>query len=136
MTGTSILQVDFGLSKYLANDRPVQLYPGIIWDFNTSKFSKDFRTSTVQVIKTYTSAVIITMPFDVNIETEDQKLAKWDLCEGYFATYINKMNETDKVQIINIEDLKGQYIPEGVWESRKEIGILFDGVQIKTWCNG
>ena len=136
LTGTSILQVTFDLNKHLSNGNTSQLYPGIIWNFNTARFSKDFRTSTIQVEKPYTATVFIVINFDPTIESEDQKLAKWDLCEGYFATYINKMNETDKLQIVGINELKGQYIPEGVMESRKEIGIMFENVTLKTWCNG
>ena len=134
-TGTSILQVSFDLSKHLSNNNTTQLYPGIIWNFNTARFSRDFRTSTIQVVKLFTATVFIVTFFDAQTETEDQKLAKWDLCEGYFQTYINKVNSTDKLQILDIDDLKGQYIPEGILEGRKEIGIMFTDVVIKTWCD-
>jgi hypothetical protein len=134
-TGTSILQVNFDLSKYLSNNNATQLYPGIIWNFNTARFSKDFRTSTTQIEKPFTATVFVIINFDPITESEDQKLAKWDLCEGYFGTYINKVNTTDKLQVLDINNLKGQYIPEGILEGRKEIGIMFTDVVIKTWCD-
>jgi len=38
------------------------------------------------------------------------------------------------IQILNINDIKGEYVPEGIISADSEIGIMFREVTLKMSC--
>jgi hypothetical protein len=136
ITGTDILQVYFDQNKYLANSaHEERTYPLVVWCFNLARFQKDGRPTTIQKVKSITVTVLAVINFDPAIETEDDRLEKWDLLEGYFDTYINTINDDLTIGVQNIDKLKGQYIPEGGISQNKEIGIMYEGIELKLFCD-
>ena len=130
VTGTSIGEVFFDWKKYL-NITRTKTYPIVLWSLDNAKFKNDARITT-QKQKEYTITVFAIALFDPN--TQD-KITVWDTLEGYFYTYLNKMNTDDQViQIMNINDLRGEYVPEGMISADSEIGIMFTDVVIRTYC--
>jgi hypothetical protein len=136
VSDTDIGQVFLDQSKYLANTAHVEkTYPVIVWCFNNAKFQKDHRSTTIQKIKTVIVTVFVMVYFDQFTDSEDVKLTAWDLAEGYFEAYINKIDSDHCIQVVNIQQLKGQYMPEGSIDQNKEIGIMYEGVELKLFCN-
>lgn len=130
VTGTLIGSVYFDWQAYL-NEVRGKTYPAILWSLGVSEFTQDKRTSTVQKTKELTITVFAIQNF--NISTDD-KITVWDALEAKFDTYINAMNNGTQIQIMNINELKGKYIPEGMISADSEIGIMFEGVKIKMFC--
>jgi len=130
LTGTSIAEVIVDSDIYFTTGREKQ-YPFILWMFDSAKFDKDYRTSTIQEVKIITMPAFIIINYD---HDEDDKFETWDTIEGYFKTYINKINELSNIQIFNIDALKGIYIWEGERSPDKELGIMFPEITIKMFC--
>lgn len=136
VSDTDIGQVFMDQSKYLANTaHNEKTYPVIVWCFNNAKFQKDHRTATIQKVKTVIVTVFVMVYFDQFTDSEDIKLNAWDLAEGYFDAYINKIDQDVALQVVNIGQLKGQYMPEGSIDQNKEIGIMYEGVELKMFCD-
>jgi hypothetical protein len=130
IAGTSIGQVFFDWKTYLNVTRS-KTYPCILWSLDNAEFTKDARTATVQKVKEFTITVFAIARFDPN--TMD-KIDEWDTLEGYFDTYLNSINAEGSLQIMNINSLRGEYVPEGIISADKEIGIMFPDVVIKMFC--
>lgn len=128
LTGTSIAQVIFEWETY--RNEVAKTYPLILWALDNTEFSKDARTSTIQDVKIITLPVFIFQRYDAHY---DDKIALWDTLEGYLDVYLNAMNIISNLQVININSIKGAYIPEGVM-GNSEIGILYKDVQLKMFC--
>jgi hypothetical protein len=86
-------------------------------------------------VKTFIVTVFAVIQYDPAIETEDERLAKWDLLEGYFDTYINLVNADESISVMNLSTLKGQDIPEGGISQNKEIGIMYEGIELRLYCD-
>jgi hypothetical protein len=129
ITGTSIGEVFFDWKRYL-NETRDKSYPCVLWQLDGAEFSKDARTATIQKTKLFSLTVFAIAYFD---DSED-KITVWDELEGQFDTYLNAMNATDGIQIINIDNLKGQYAGEGLISADREVGIMYKNVQIKLFC--
>jgi hypothetical protein len=136
--GSDIKQVTFDLNKWPANDNPAQLFPAIVWNFNNVKFKKDIRTTTIQKEKAITLTVFAMIAFDPTLESEDDKIGKWDTLEGYFETYINAVNALSRVKVVGIDKINGFYIPEGISDifPHKALGIMYDSLELHTYCSG
>jgi len=130
LTGTSIAEVIVDTDLYFTIGREKQ-YPFVLWMIDGAEFDKDYRTSTIQEIKIITIPVFIITSYDPN---EDNRFEIWDTVEGYFKTYINKMNEISGLQILNIDALKGTYVWEGERSPDRELGIMFPKVTLKMFC--
>jgi hypothetical protein len=136
ITGTEFEQFIFDQNKYLANTAHEERnYPLVVWCFNNARFTKDSRPSTIQKVKTFIVTVFAVIQYDPAIETEDERLAKWDLLEGYFDTYINLVNADESISVMNLSTLKGQDIPEGGISQNKEIGIMYEGIELRLYCD-
>jgi hypothetical protein len=96
-----------------------------------ASFTRDVRTSTIQESKVITCTVFAIASFDF---VSQDKITVWDTLEAQFETYLNKINDTANLQILNIDELKGMYIGEGNISAGKEIGIMYEGVQITLYC--
>jgi len=129
VTGTSIIDVYFEWKRFL--NKPDRSYPAVLWSLDGASFTKDLRSSTLQKTKTLTCTVFAIAYFD--FETSD-KITVWDTLEAQFETYLNAMNSKSTIQIANINELKGEYIPEGMISANKEIGIMYQNVEIKMFC--
>ena len=129
VTDTSIGEVLFDWSQYL-NEVRKKTYPIVLWSLNGMTFTKDVRSSTIQKVKVLTIKVFAINTFDVN--TED-KITVWDTLETYFDVYINAMNDTDGIQIFNIDEIEGEYYPEGLLSVDSEVGISYE-VTLKMFC--
>lgn len=129
LTGTSIGQVLFDWQEYL-NEVATKTYPVVLWSLNGAKFKKDARTTSIQKIKTITLTAFIITSFDGL--TQD-KITVWDTIEGYFDIYLNAMNNTAGIQIQGIEEISGEYYPEGLLSVDSEVGIGYQ-VTIKMFC--
>jgi hypothetical protein len=127
LTGTSIGQVIFDWKIYRLQVE--KTYPVILWALDNTEFVKDSRTGITQITKTITLPLFILKNFNV----DDDKIAVWDTLEGYLDAYLNKMDATANIQVMNINEIKGEYIPEGVMQNN-EIGILYKDVQLKITC--
>jgi len=136
--GTDIKQVTFDLNKWPANDNPTQLFPAIVWNFNNVKFKKDIRTTNIQKEKAITLTCFAMIAFDPTLESEDDKIGKWDTLEGYFETYINAVNALTRVKVVGIDKINGFYIPEGISDifPHKALGIMYSDLELHTFCNG
>jgi hypothetical protein len=135
LDNTDIAQVVFDQNKYLANvSHQEKSYPLVVWCFNNAKYKADHRSSTIQKIEIVTMTVFIIEYFDHFTEDEDRKLDIWDKVREYFTDYINMIDQDSAIQVVNIADLKGQYIPEGVIDQNKEIGIMYE-VELRLFCN-
>jgi hypothetical protein len=129
-TGTAIEQVYFDWEQFL-NQPMSKAYPIVLWSLNGAKFQTDARTSTIQKIKTLTLTVFAIASFGDN--TQD-KIAVWDTLESQFVTYLNAMNETAGISIANIDQIKGEYVPDGMISTESEVGIMYQDVTIKMFC--
>jgi hypothetical protein len=128
---TGIGEVFFDWKEYLNITRS-KTYPCILWSFNGASFSEDKRTSTVGKIKTFTFTLFAIALF--NPSTQD-KITVWDTLEGYLNLYLNDIDATEGIQVANINELRGEYVPEGMISADSEIGIMLKEVQLKTWCD-
>lgn len=129
VTGTSIGEVFFDWKDYL-NEVRSKNYPVVLWQLDGMKFTTDSRTATIQKTKTLTLTVYAIASFDISSQ---DKITVWDTLEGYFETYLNKMNETTGITIENINNIKGQYAGGGLISADAEIGIIYE-IVLKTWC--
>lgn len=129
VTGTSISEVYFDWKRFL--NKPDRAYPCVLWSLDGASFTRDVRTSTIQESKIITCTVFAIAYFD--FQTDD-KITVWDTLEAQFEAYLNAINAMSQLQIIGIEEMKGEYIPEGMISANKEIGILYKDVKIKMFC--
>lgn len=129
VTGTSVSEVYFDWKKYL--NKPDKSYPCVLWSLDGASFTRDVRTSTVQESKVITCTVFAIAYFDF---VSQDKITVWDTLEAQFETYLNKINDTSNLQLVNIDEMKGEYIGEGMISASKEIGIMYRDVQIKLFC--
>lgn len=129
VTGTSISEVYFDWKRYL--NKPDRAYPCVLWSLDGASFTKDVRSSTIQETKEITCTVFAIAFFDFQ---SDDKIAVWDTLEAQFEAYLNAMNDTSNLQIVGIEEMKGEYIPEGMISASKEVGIMYKDVKIRMFC--
>ena len=129
LTGTSIGEVFFDFKIYSDSDVR-RTFPVVVWNLDGGQFLTDYRTSTIQKWKiiTITAFAIDIFPID------GDKITVWDTLEGYFQTYLNAMDSTAGMQILNIDKIKGQYLGQDVDKGEVTIGIMFQDVQIKLFC--
>jgi len=129
LTGTSIGEVFFDWKIYSDNDVN-RTFPVVVWNLDGAEFTTDYRTSTIQKTK-----IITLTAFAINVFPIDgDKITVWDTLEGYFITYLNKVNEMTGIQILNIDKIKGQYLGQDVDKGEIVIGMQFTGIQIKMFC--
>lgn len=128
LTGTSIGSVYFDWQKYL-NEPKSKSYPVVLWNLDGAKFNGEARTNAIQKTKIFTITVFAIALFNSNKD----KIAEWDILEGYFNTYLNAMNETAWLSIENINNVQGRYVGEGMISADQEIGIMYE-ITLKTWC--
>ena len=131
ITGTSIGEVIFDYQKELNVIRS-KTYPIVFWSFDSTDFTNDIRTSNIQYDKEYTITAFIIGLFNKN---SDDRITVWDTLEGYFNTYLNAIDKMSTLQVINISELKGKYMPEGTIAADNIIGIEYEGIVIKTFCS-
>lgn len=129
VTGTAISEVYFDWKKYL--NKPDKSYPCVLWSLDGASFTRDVRSSTVQETKIITCTVFAIAYFDFQ---NDDKITAWDTLEAQFETYLNAINDNSQLQILNIDEIKGEYVGEGMISAGKEIGIMYRDVQIKMYC--
>lgn len=130
ITATSIGEVVFDWKTYLNKERD-KTYPIVFWSLDNASFVKDKRTTTVQKEDEFTITAFVVAGY--NPDTD--KITTWDLIEGYFDTYLTKLNQQSNVQIVNINEIKGQYVAEGVMSADQEIAVMFKDIVVKTFCN-
>lgn len=132
LTGTSIGEVVFDYQKEL-NVQRAKTYPLVIWMFDSMTFNQDLRTSSLQYEKTFTVTAFVMTLYRNGV---DDKITIWDTIEGYFKTYLNLVNTRDTtVQVYNINDIKGEYLPEGQIQADNVIGISYKDIVLKTYCS-
>lgn len=130
-TGTAIGQVFFDWQAYL-NETRSKTYPCVLWSLGGAKFTEDKRTATLQKVKELTLTCYAISNF--NISTDD-KITVWDTLEAQFNTYLNAMDSNARIKIANINEIKGEYVPEGMISADVEIGIMFTDVKILMYCS-
>ena len=130
VTGTNIGEVFFDFKEYLSLTRS-KTYPCVLWSLDNVRFQKDARTSTIQKIKEFTITVFAIAKWDPNTMV---KITEWDTLEGYFETYLNAINAESTLEISNINNVKGEYIPENIISADSEIGIIYRDIILKTFC--
>ena len=130
VTNTDIAEVILDSRLYFNIKREKQ-YPFVLWIMDNVPATKDRRDTVIQKDATITIAAFIVGYF--NSQTDD-RIATWDLLEGYFNEYINKVDTSSSVQVVNIDNMEGVYIHEGAESHDKELGIFFPKVVIKTFC--
>jgi len=126
---TGIGEVFFDWKTYL-NETRSKTYPCVLWSLDGANFVEDYRTDTIQKVKLFKITVYAIAQFD---QSQD-KITAWDTLEGLFKAYINAMNETSGLQVMNINNINGQYAGEGLISADSEIGLLFREVQLKITC--
>jgi hypothetical protein len=134
VTGTNISQVFVDWKEYLNLTRS-KTYPCVLWSFNGMEFSSDIRpvSQDIQQMKEFKITVFAIMSY--NVDTDD-KILVWDQLESDFYDYLNAINTNDRVvQVWNMDNIKGQYVPEGMISAGSEIGIRFGEVILRTFCN-
>lgn len=129
VTGTAISEVYFDWKRFL--NKPDKGYPCVLWSLDGASFTRDIRSSTIQETKVITCTVFAIAYFD--FQTGD-KITTWDTLEAQFETYLNTINDNTQLQILNIDELKGEYIGEGMISAGKEIGIMYKDVSLKLYC--
>jgi hypothetical protein len=129
LTGTNIGEVFFDFKEYSDKDT-TRLFPVVVWNLDSATFETDYRTATIQKWK-----IITLTAFAINVYPIDgDRITVWDTLEGYFQVYMNAMDQTAGIQILNIDKLKGQYLGQDIDKGEITIGMMFQGVQIKLWC--
>ena len=129
VTGTAISEVYFDWKRYL--NKPDKSYPCVLWSLDGASFSRDVRSSTIQETKIITCTVFAIAYFDF---VNSDKITVWDTLEAQFETYLNTINDNSQLQILNIDEMKGEYIGEGMISAGKEVGIMYRDCQIKMFC--
>lgn len=130
ITGTSIGEVIFDWKTYLNKERE-RTYPIVFWSMDNTSFVKDKRTTTVQKVDRFTITCFIVTAYN----PDDSIITVYDTMEGYFDTYLTKLNAQANIQIENINEIKGQYVAEGLMGPSNEIAIMFKDVEVKAFCN-
>jgi hypothetical protein len=130
LTGTTIGQVFFDWQAYL-NDTRDKTYPCVLWMLDGAKFTDDYRTSTIQKVKIFTITVFAIAYYELTMD----KITVWDTLESQFKTYLNAMDATAGIQIVNIDKVNGQYAGEGLISADKEIGMIYRDIQLKLFCD-
>ena len=129
LVGTAIGEVLFDW-KISPNHQQEMTYPYLIWAIDGSSFTDDYRTATNQKVKIFT----FTLYAVARYSDDTDKITVWDTLEGQVKTYLNAMNDTTGIQIFNINEIKGKYAGEGLISANKEIGMIFENVQVKCFC--
>jgi hypothetical protein len=129
LTGTSIVNVYFDWKRYL--NKPDKGYPHVLWSLNGASFSRDARVSTVKNKKILICSAFAVAYYDFQ-NTDD--IPTYDTLEGQFEVYINKINAMSGLKVLNIDNLKGVYLSEGSTSAAKEIGIMYENIQIEMNC--
>lgn len=112
-------------------NKPDKSYPHVLWSLDGASFVRDVRSTTLQETKVITCTVFAVAFFDFQ---NDDKITVWDTLEAQFETYLNTINDNTQLQILNISELKGEYLAEGTTSAAKEIGIMYRDVQIRLFC--
>ena len=129
VTGSAIGEVFFDFKDYL-NEKRSKTYPCILWQLDGAEIVEDLRSSTIQQ-----TAIITLTVFAIALYRDTQdKIAVWDTVKGQFKTYINLMNDTAGIQILNIDKLEAQLAGEGMIDADQEVGIMYKNVKIKLFC--
>lgn len=129
VTGTDIEKVFFDWAQYLNENSIGKEYPLVLWSLSGSDFKKDIRSNTIQKVKTLNLDVFAVM----NISATDDKITIWDTLEADFDEYLNAVNSMDGLSIANIDDIEGEYYPEGLLSIESEIGIGYK-IELKIFC--
>jgi hypothetical protein len=127
-TGTSIAEVIFDWDEYLKTARKIS-YPAVLWELGGAKFKKDGRTTPAQPSKTITLKLFAMQLYN---DKKDDKVVIWDQIEGYVDTYLNKMNESSRLNI-NVNDLSGTYYGQGAKDPEREVGLSYE-MEIELNC--
>jgi uncharacterized protein (TIGR02145 family) len=130
VTGTSIGEVFFDWKSYL-NETRDKTYPCVLWQLDGAKFTEDARSSTIQKVKIITITVYAIAYYQLTLD----KISVWDTLETQFKTYLNTLDATAGIQILNIDKVNGQYAGEGLLSADKEIGIVYRDIQLKIFCD-
>jgi hypothetical protein len=131
VAGTNIGEVLMDWKVFLDIKRS-KVYPVVLWSMNNAKFKNDIRPIDIQQIKEFTFTVFAIMNYDAN--TQDRTVL-WDTLEDNFYDYLNAVNSRDQVvQVISIDNIEGEYVPEGMLSADSEIGIMAQ-IKIRTYCN-
>jgi hypothetical protein len=128
-TGTTISEVYFDWKRFL--NKPDKSYPCVLWSLDGASFTRDVRSSSIQELKIITCTVFAIAYFDF---VNNDKIQAWDVLEVQFETYLNTINDNSQLQIMNIDEMKGEYIGEGMISAGKEIGIMYKDVTLKMFC--
>jgi hypothetical protein len=129
VTGSAIGEVFFDFKDYL-NEKRSKTYPCILWQLDGAEIVEDLRSSTIQQ-----TAIITLTVFAIALYRDTQdKITVWDTVKGQFKTYINLMDATAGIQILNIDKLEAQLAGEGMIDADQEVGIMYKNVKIKLWC--
>jgi hypothetical protein len=132
ITGTTIGEVFCDYKKFQNVNREFS-YPYVLWMLDNMKFVNDLRPNDTQNIKEFTITAFVVGLYDFN--TQD-KFTVWDTIETAFNGYLNAMNTNDSViQIMNINQIKGEYLAEGSNSANKDLAIMFSDIQIRTYCD-
>lgn len=132
LTGTSIGEVIFDYQKEM-NVQRSKTYPVVIWMFDSMTFDNDIRPSNTQYEKEFTVTAFV---MGLYYNGTDDRITIWDTLEGYFNVYLNALNTRDQViQIVNIDSIRGEYLPEGQIQADNVIGIAYRDIKIKTYCS-
>lgn len=127
--GTAITEVYFEWKRYL--NKPEKNYPHVLWSLDGASFERDIRVSAVKNQKVLTCTVFAVCYFD--FQTGD-KITSWDTLESQFETYLNAINAMSGLKVLNINNLKGVYLTEGTTSAAKEIGIMYENVELEMNC--
>jgi len=123
--------VFFDWQEYL-NDTRTKTYPCILWSLGGAKFTEDKRTSTIQKEKELIITLFAIAKFNGSTQN---KITVWDTLEGQLNTYLNVMNAKTNIKILNIDQLKGEYVPECMISADSEIGIMLTDVKLIMYCS-
>lgn len=126
---TGIGEVFFDWKSYL-NETRSKTYPCVLWSLDGANFAEDYRTDTIQKVKLFKITVYAIAQYD---QSQD-KIVAWDTLEALFKIYINAINETAGLQVMNINNINGQYAGEGLVSADSEIGIIYKDIQLKMTC--
>lgn len=126
---TGIGEVFFDWKTYL-NEARSKTYPCVLWSLDGANFVEDYRTGTIQKVKLFKITVYAIAQFD---QSQD-KIVAWDTLEALFKVYINAIDTTAGLQVMNINNINGQYAGEGLISADSEVGIVYKDIQLKMTC--
>jgi hypothetical protein len=129
-TGTDIEEVILDSDIYFALNRD-KSYPYVLWMLDGAEFDKDIRSSTIEDVKIITLACFGITNYNPD---SDDKIVIWDTLESQFYEYLNLVNTHASLQVMNIDNLRGTYIWDGERSPDRELGIMFQRVQLKMYC--